>query len=267
MSEISLDLLTPQATTDDHSERAHSPLGASACSRWWNCPGSIYLSKGIPSRSSSFAREGTAAHELAQKCLESGKDAHHFLGITIDDDILVTEEMTEAVQEYVDECRAQGDLGTLPMMIETRISLNRLNPPADMFGTADFMVVQGPLLVVLDLKYGKGVQVQAQDNPQLKYYALGALYALPDNIGIQRIKVGIVQPRVLGVHIKYAEYDIMDLLEWSVELIDRAVIAMQPTSAVNPGSWCRFCPASGLCPAQAEKALRAAQDVFFVEEE
>jgi len=247
-----------------HSERAHSPLGASACSRWWNCPGSIHLSRNIPSRSSVYAKEGTVAHELAQKCLESGKDAHKFLGNTIDE-VLVTEEMVEAVQEYVDECRTQAALGTRPPMIETRISLARLNPPDDMFGTADFMVVQGPLLVVLDLKYGKGVAVAAEGNPQLKYYALGALYALPDDIGIQRIRVGIVQPRAAGETIKYAEYDVMELLEWSIELIDRARVALVPTAEVNPGSWCRFCPASGVCPAQAEKAMRAAQDVFTVD--
>lgn len=249
-----------------HSERAHSPLGASACSRWWNCPGSIHLSRNIASRTSVYAKEGTVAHELAQKCLESGNDAYKFLHNTIDE-VLVTEEMAEAVQVYVDECRTQAELGTMPPMIETRISLERLNPPDDMFGTADFMVVQGPLLVVLDLKYGKGVAVSAQDNPQLKYYALGALYALPDDVGIQRIKVGIVQPRALGESIKYAEYDVMELLEWSIELIDRARIALVPTAEVNPGSWCRFCPASGVCPAQAEKAMRAAQDVFTVDTE
>lgn len=252
-------------TPENHAERAHSPLGASACNRWWNCPGSIQLSRQFKGRSSIFAREGTAAHELAQMCLQQQRDTYEFLGIQIEVEghkITVDQEMVEAVQVYVEECRAQAEVGTAPPMIETRITLERLNPPDDMFGTADFMVQQGRTLCVLDLKYGKGVAVEAQDNPQLKYYALGAMYALPDDSGIHYIKVGIVQPRAPGTQIKYAEYDVLELLEWSVELIDKARVAISGDMTVNPGSWCRFCPASGVCPAQADKALKAAQDAF-----
>ena len=254
---------------NNHTERAHSPLGASSCSRWWNCPGSVQLSKGFHGRSSVFAREGTAAHELSEMCLHQNRDAHEFLGIQIEvegDKFSVTEEMAEAVQMYVDECRMQAEAGTSAPMIETRISLARLNPPDDMFGTADFMVQQGSTLCVMDLKYGKGVAVEAEGNPQLKYYALGALYALPDNSGIKYIKVGIVQPRAPGQKIKYAEYDVIELLEWSVELIERAQVAVSGNLTVNAGSWCKFCPASGVCPAQAEKALKTAQLAFSVED-
>lgn len=253
------------ADTPVHAERAHSLLGASSCSRWWNCPGSVHLGKQFPSRSSAFAKEGTAAHELSQKCLESDDDAYRYLGQFIDG-IEVTEEMVEAVQVYVDTCREAAATATMPPMIETRITLERLNPPDNMFGTADYMVVQGDTLCVIDLKYGKGIAVGAEGNPQLKYYALGALYALPDNIGIKRIKVMIVQPRAAGPAIKPAEYDIIELLEWSVELIDRARAALEPNAEVNPGSWCRFCPATGVCPAQADKALKAAQNAFTVED-
>lgn len=255
-------------TPENHAERAHSPLGASACNRWWNCPGSIQLGRQFAGRSSIFAREGTAAHELAQMCLQQDRDTYEFLGLQIEVEghkITVDQEMSEAVQVYVDECRMQADAGTAPPMIETRITLERLNPPDNMFGTADFMVQQGHTLCVLDLKYGKGVTVEAEGNPQLKYYALGALYALPDDSGIRYIKVGIVQPRASGTQIKYAEYDIIDLLEWSVELIDRARVAVSGDMTVNPGTWCRFCPASGVCPAQADKALKAAQSAFTAE--
>ena len=254
------------ASEGGHAERAHSSLGASSCYRWWNCPGSIYLSKGIPSKTSLFAREGTVAHELSQKCLEEGVDMDMFLGQVIDE-IPVTEEMVEAVQEYIEQCRVQISLATMPPMIETRISLERLNPPSPMFGTDDFMCVQGDTLVVMDLKYGKGVKVSAKGNPQLKYYALGGLYALPDTLGIKKIRAAIIQPRVMGYSgPDWAEYDILEIMEWSVELIDRAKIAMQPDAKVEAGSWCKFCPATGLCPVQADKALKAAQDVFSVEE-
>ena len=263
------DVLMAAPDIQNHEERAHSPLGASSCSRWWNCPGSIQLSKGFHNRSSIFAREGTAAHELSEMCLRQDRDAHEFLGITIEvegDKITVTDEMTEAVQMYVDECRMQADAGTARPMIETRITLERLSPPDNMFGTADFMVQQGSTLCVMDLKYGKGVAVEAEGNPQLKYYALGALYALPDDSGIKYIKVGIVQPRAPGQKIKYAEYSVLELLEWSVELIERAKVAVSGEMTVNPGSWCKFCPASGLCPAQADKAIKAAQLAFSVED-
>ena len=245
-------------TEPAHQDRAHSELGASACKRWWNCPGSVALSRGIPNRSSPYAAEGTAAHELAEACLTRGQDAIEYIDRSFGE-YVVTTEMAEAVQVYLDECRrVPGE-----RHIEVRFNLADITPPAPMFGTADCVVYDPSTLTlrVVDLKYGAGVQVQAKDNPQLRYYALGAMLAFPQ-YNVQRVEAVIVQPRAFGAPIRSTEIDPVDLWEWSVALIRHAEQALVPDAPLAAGDWCRFCPAAGQCTAQRDTALAVAVDEF-----
>lgn len=233
----------------------HSEHGASSCKRWWNCPGSVALTRGLPDDASPYAAEGTAAHELAALCLESGQDAIEYVGRTVAG-FNVDSDMAEAVQVYLDHCRVI--LATSPDVvqhIEHRFSLASLNPPAPMYGTADFVASYGGWLWVVDLKYGQGVQVEAEGNPQLRYYALGALIGNP---GVRYIQASIVQPRAPGSPaIRIVDLDPVDLVEWSVELMDRAAATLQPGAELVPGDWCRstFCKARGVCVARADAAV------------
>ena len=242
---------------------AHSEHGASSCKRWWNCPGSVALTRGLPDDASPYAAEGTAAHELAALCLESGQDAIEYIGRTVAG-FNVDAAMAEAVQVYLDHCRVI--LHTSPDVvrhIEHRFTLESLNPPAPMFGTADFVATYGGWLWVVDLKYGQGVQVEARDNPQLRYYALGALIGHPE---VRYIQASIVQPRAPGgPAIRVVDLDPVDLVEWSVELMDHATATLQPGAALVPGEWCRstFCKARGLCTAQRDVAVAAAGVEFM----
>lgn len=250
----------------DHSQRAHCRLGGSATYRYINCPASILASEGLPDSVSEYAREGTAAHELAQMCLESGQDAIEFIDREIDG-FMVDEEFSEAVQMYLDECRKYMIPGIHTWWIERPVSLENADPPEPMYGTADFMSYEPMtgLLVVIDFKFGRGVTVDIKDNPQLKFYALGALLAMPAAQPVERILTMIVQPRVnRGKKVKDDLIDPIDLMDWSFELMNAARRALDPESSFRAGPWCKstFCKRDGKCPAQAHSALDFAKDQF-----
>ena len=244
---------------------AHSEHGASSCARWWHCPGSVALSRGIARASSPYAAEGTAAHALAELCLTNGQDAEEYTGRTVEG-FNVDADMAEHVGFYVRHCRALGRITTLAgQVIEQRFTLDAINPPAPMFGTADFVAWSTDVLWVRDLKYGQGVQVEADGNLQLRYYALGALLALPPEAAraIRLVSMTIIQPRAPGgPAIRTADMPALDLVEWSMELMSRAAATLRPGAPLHPGSWCRFCAASGRCPARAEQAAELARAEF-----
>lgn len=235
---------------------AHSVLGASASHRWMACPGSVRLSADIPEGPpSEHALEGTAAHELAETCLNSGKDA---VALACNKWPV---EMTSYVQVYLDHVRAQP--GTL--YVEQRFTLERLNPPADMFGTADAVVwdEDNRRLFVGDLKYGRGVVVEVEENPQLMYYALGAVLAL--NVRPDEITVCIVQPRADHPDGPIREWTFSwdRLVAFKQELLEKAELAMMDDSPIGPvGEHCKWCRAKAICPAQMSNAVTVAQDEF-----
>lgn len=250
----------------DHSARAHATLGASSASRWMTCPGSVKLSEGMANTSSVFAREGTAAHELAEMCLRQNRSAESFIGDEIEG-FEVDEEMAEAVQVYVDAVleAAEGN----KLFIEQRFSLAALNPPAHMFGTADAVIwdADTSTLTVMDLKYGAGVPVKVTNSPQLSYYALGAMLALEEEHGIMpsRVRMVIVQPRYRHPdgYVRSFEIDSYSLrIEWAEELIEAAHRTLEDGAALVAGDHCRFCPAQPKCPRLHEQAVALAQAEF-----
>ena len=249
--------------TPTHSERPHARLGASAAYRYTKCTASVLASVGVPSYSSDFAREGTAAHEMAQDCLENKREAIEWVDREIDG-FVVDEDWAEAVQLYLDTCRQYTGRGWT-VWVERPITLEALNPPEEMYGTADFVSYHPVLrtLVVCDLKFGRGVGVEATDNPQLKYYALGAYLGLPSNMEVEKIEAIIVQPRIpYGHKVKTASWTPLELTEWSVWLLDKVHVALSGEATFVPGPHCRFCPRSGSCEAQARQAFAMAQDEF-----
>jgi hypothetical protein len=152
--------------------------------------------------------------------------------------------------------------------VERKFSLAPLNPPEAMFGTADFSAYNHVTheLKVADLKYGQGVVVEIADNPQTLYYALGValeLHPLP----ITKIILTIVQPRVAHVDgiVRTVEVSYLDLIEFAGKLLRAAQETQRPDAPLVPGEHCRFCPASGRCPAQFEQAVEIAQMDFAIE--
>ncbi len=255
-----------KSNTPAHGSRAHATLGASSASRWMACPGSVRLSEGMPNTSSDYAREGTAAHELSEMCLRSGESASAFIGRIIEG-FEVDEDMAEAVQVYVDAVLklAEGN----HLTIEQRFSLEALNPPVPMFGTADAVIWEESTktLYVVDLKYGAGVPVKVENSPQLSYYALGAMLAQEQEHGIlpEKVVMTIVQPRYHHADgpVRTFEIDSYTLrCEWAEDLMRYAHATLEPDAPLNPGDHCKFCLAQAKCPALHQQALALAQTEF-----
>jgi len=251
----------------DH--KVHSELGASVAARWMACPGSVALSRGQPNYETEHSKAGTAAHALAEKCLLDPKaQPRSFIGTTISG-VEVDDDMAEAVAVYVDYCRTLMKFPGAKWWIEKKFSLASLNPPAPMYGTSDFPIYIPSLrqLHVVDYKNGSGVVVEAKGNKQLRYYGLGAVLALQEELGpldIDEVILTIVQPRaahpegvVRSDHISY-----LDLLAFAGELMDAARATLAPDAPLSAGPHCRFCPAAHVCPAQHEAVQALAQVTF-----
>lgn len=231
---------------------AHSPLGPSSASRWLNCPGSVLATADLPDTESEFSREGTQAHEIAELCRIEDVSAATYLGPrgkTLANPELVNPEMVEGVQRFLDYVNAQqGDA-----LNESRVHYGNWVPNG--FGTLDAAALRPGEADVTDLKYGKGVQVFAADNAQLKLYALG-IYADWDWLyQFKQFHLHVFQPRL--DHIDSWSISVEDLLAWAnTEVRPGALRALVPGAAFNPGSWCQFCKIRGTCRVRAESVFK-----------
>lgn len=226
------------------------------------CPGSIALTRDSARTSNFYADEGTAAHEIAQRGLTYNKPAAFFIGEQIqvgNNAFTVDEDMADHVQVYLDEVNNRVGDGTL--MIEQRVEFSQSIGVPGQFGTADAIILSsdGKHVTVIDLKYGMGVQVQSQDNPQLKMYAAGVL----ENFGdvyyeLETVESVVVQPRLQ--HIDSATYTIAEIAEFARQAAIAAQAALEGCAVydtvgevpdvllVPSDEGCMFCPAKGTCP-------------------
>ena len=225
---------------------SHSELSASSASRWMNCPASVRLSRGTPSEGSAYASEGTAAHELAARCLDESCEAVEFLGQTFNG-ITVTEGMADGAQIYVDHCRRLIDFCDVHH-IEHKVSLEALDPPVPMYGTADFIAyfAKRRELHVVDLKFGKGVWVSAKDNPQtlILRARCSPQHRWPRFKGCSYNHPAPFRQGRTDPHNHDRRHR---LAEWSFELMERAHATRDPEAPTVPGDWCKFCPVKGSC--------------------
>lgn len=235
----------------DHSKRGHSVLGASGAERWMNCPGSVALLRELTlpeSDEPDYRREGTAMHEAAAHCLDNGLDTWEIVGQTFHDTV-IEPVMANAIQVYLDTVRPDMARGT--SYVEYGIS-SPVHP--DFWGTLDHGVDTPGELIVTDLKGGEGIIVHPEENPQLKYYAFGIVDGLERQDGRvfppeHKVRLRIVQPRAVGEEpVREWSTTVGELKEW---VHDTLVPAMQRTEfddTLEPGTWCRFCPAKLVCP-------------------
>jgi hypothetical protein len=208
------------------------------------------------------------AHAWAEYGLKNGElDLDGYVGAECPDAELaqfppLTKEMAEAVNVYL------GHVLTLlspadELHVERGFSLEFVAP--GMFGTNDCCILKPAeaTLHVIDYKHGRGVVVDAEDNPQLKYYALGALHVFRD-VPIKRVVMTIVQPRAGGEPIRSFELDALDIWEFALELAAGAKRAREENAPRCPGSHCQFCPGTkgGACAEFQNRALAVAHDGF-----
>lgn len=250
----------------NHSERAHALLSASVANRWLNCTPSPRLEEGFANESSSFAEEGTLAHEFAELRL-FGRVTEHDLEDyknkfrDLAKNVYFSDEMVSYVDTHVDYVieqfeEAKRKTPDAILLIEQKVDITHLIENG--FGTCDVIIIADGTLEVIDLKYGLGVRVSAEDNSQLKLYGSGALEAYDLMYDIHTVKLTITQPRMDSI--SSWEISAEDLRQWGEEVVKpKAQIAYAGEGEQVTGDWCKFCKASPRCKAQADKALELAK--------
>lgn len=256
----------------------HSKLGASSTHRWMNCPGSVALLETVPRKESVYAAQGSAAHYLAEQAMRQGRPAAYWMGrllLRVKDgfSILqpgarnpaaheVTVDMARAVQVYLDTLRGDAKPGMLKGL-ETRFDLGWLAP--GLFGTNDASLGQPfGLLRAYDYKHGR-MFVGAEENPQLLYYALGALGEDNPN-EYEEVELVIVQPNAeYGPAVKRWRCTVEWLYQWGRDVLLPAVLrALEVGAPCIAGPWCKttFCDAQAVCPTLAAKAVEISRGFF-----
>jgi len=261
---------------------SHAKLSPSSAHRWMACPGSVVLEDGIPEKRSVYADEGTCAHFLAEQSLRFEVPAAKSIGqricIWVEEDTeedvtcweadvpedadvvyhtIVDEDMAAFIQQYIDrvlEYAADDEL-----LIEQRLDISPLTEEDDAKGTADAVVLLDDELQVHDLKYGRGKEVDAENNPQLLMYAAAAYEVYGPIADFQRIRVVIHQPR--RGHLSEWDCTVEQLANFAIG-VNMAADSVRSAFEVkddmaeleagflDPGvEQCQWCKAKATCPA------------------
>lgn len=241
---------------------AHALLSASSSHRWLNCPPSARLSENYEDKSSDFAAEGTDAHELCEYKLKKalGQRAKN----PTENLTWYNEEMEECASgyaEYVMELIAQAKKNCADpvVLIEQRLDYSKY--VTDGFGTGDCLIIADGTLNIVDYKHGKGVEVSALDNSQMKLYALGALEIFDSIYDIENITMTIYQPRIANISTCSIPRD--KLIDWAEKVLKPiAELAFNGKGEFRCGDWCRFCKARAQCRERANANLELAKYNF-----
>lgn len=226
------------ANTINHTDREHALLSASSAHRWLNCPPSAVAAEGYENEGTDFTREGTLAHEVAEIIAKGDTPDEESTTETI------TAEMIDCAESYRDYIQEQLKSDSAIVLLEQRVDYSPWVP--DGFGTCDCIILQGDTLTIIDYKYGQGVQVSAEDNPQMKLYALGALNDFGIAYDVSKVEMHIYQPRLNNISTWRMTAE--DLLAWAdKEVKPIAQKAAKGKGGYQAGSWCKFCPHAGRC--------------------
>lgn len=253
----------------NHAARKHALLSASGASRWLNCTPSARLEEKKPNRSSIYADEGTLAHEysdiniqyrlgmITEKVFNSEikkLQKHKLYSSEIDTE---TAKYIDTVMETYAEVIAKDKHAII--LVEQRLDFSHIVEHG--FGTGDIVIISNGVMYVIDLKYGKGVKVTADDNSQLKLYGVGALREFELSYDIHTVRLVIAQPRMDN----WSTWDISaeDLNDWAENFVKpKAKEAYKGEGDQTPGEWCKFCKVKNVCRALAEKNLELAKYEF-----
>lgn len=244
-------------------EREHALLSASSAHKWLNCTPSARLEDKLPDTAGAAAAEGTLAHSLCELKLTKIFTDQNMTTRTynsrlkkLKEDSLYQPEMDRFTDEYVEYIKEISfSMPAAPtMMVEKRLDYSAYAPEG--FGTGDCVMLQGTELHIVDFKYGKGVPVKAEGNPQLALYALGALAEYGFIYPVEKIVLHIVQPRISNID--RWETTVEEITAWGGWVKERAELAYKGEGEFHEGTWCDscFCKIAGTCRHRAEKHLQ-----------
>ena len=261
---------------------AHALLAPSSAKRWMTCTPSARLEATMANKDTAYTREGTIAHAMAESMLlhllsidaEAVPDYADFMlsggEVRImhqindcNEEKLDWKEMAETVYEHYCRLVYEAYLGAkledpdAVLLVESKLQLAEFIPEG--FGSSDAVLIYGDTLEVFDLKYGKGVKVEAEENAQMMCYALGAYLGPGELYEINNVRMTIIQPRLRhesswGMHV-------IDLMQWAeLELKPAARLAFEGKGEQTPGEHCRFCKVAAKCKALANYTLGVTED-------
>ena len=239
---------------------AHARFSPSSGKRYLSCPPSLRLEEQFEDEQSPYAAEGTAGHAMAEYLIN--KYLKKRVKRPVSD--YYSDELMEAVEDYVSYGigeieKAKQDCMTPFVEVELRVSLN--HRVEGCFGTADLVVVDSKKVHIIDLKLGKGVMVDAEQNVQLMIYGLGVLDMLECLYDIETVELTIVQPRL--EHLSTWEISAEELKKWGAEVFEPgANMALAGEGTYSAGDHCRFCKARFNCRERANEYLKLAQMEF-----
>lgn len=238
----------------------HATLSASSSHRWLNCLPSALLEREFKDKTSEAAAEGTAAHDLCEHKVKKALKIRSKRPTSKYD----SDEMEKHTDDYVDFVIEQLEFAKQVckdplVLIEQRLDFSCYVPEG--FGTGDAVIISDEKLHIIDFKYGIGVLVDAEDNPQMKLYAIGALQAYDSLYDIKEVSMTIFQPR--RDNISTWTIPVKELKGWAeTELRPKAQKAINGEGEFIPGEWCTFCRAAVKCRARAEIKLELAKFEF-----
>ena len=235
----------------------HALLSASGSKRWINCPPSARIEAALPDKpSNKYAEEGSLAHSIGELKLRryyiEPMSTRKFNAEMkkFKDDPLYIPEMDKHTDEYLEVLK---DI-TVPLKspfvaVETQVDYSVY--AREGFGTCDALIIHDSTMWVIDLKYGQGVAVEAENNPQMMLYALGA-YEMYKYVyaNIQTVKMMIFQPRAGGL--KETEMSLSELLIWGEQIKPIAKQAYDGVGRFKSGEWCKWCKCGASCKARAD---------------
>lgn len=248
---------------------SHAVLSPSSASRWLSCTPSARLEMQFPDKAGDFALEGSLAHEFGELRLKRYSNIIDEMEWAKETSELIKDKFySESLEEYAEGYAAfvwekyllaRKTTTDAVLRIEERIDLTAYVPEG--FGTGDAVILADGTMEIIDLKYGKGVQVSAVENKQMMLYALGALDMFGFMYAVHTVRMTIYQPRLDNI----SEWEIPaeELLTWGAnELAPRAKMAFAGEGSFVPGKHCQFCRAKAQCRALADKNMESAKHEF-----
>lgn len=248
----------------NHTARKHAILSASGSSRWLNCPPSAKLEAELPDSTSIYAQEGTLAHELCDLDVklyigEITKRSHSAQVRKLTKEPLYNVEMEGYARDYLDYIISKVKSKDSVILAETQIDFSEYVP--DGFGTVDCIIIQDNTLTIIDYKYGKGVAVSAQNNSQMKLYALGAIEMFGHIYDFSEVEMCIYQPRIDNIDESVETVD--ELITWGNEVVKPvAQLAIEGKGEFKAGNHCTFCKLRAKCKKLSEHCLEVIKEDF-----